>query len=116
MKKVIVFLLSICFAFGAFAQQPTAVKKMQILDKSTNQVRQWRIYVFEANKTEKIDANALVKDLAKVKGVQTVQLSPSPENKDRILVYMNLDMPLTKATDMLNVFKSYNIQITNLAD
>jgi hypothetical protein len=116
MKKVIVFLLSICFAFGAFAQQPTTAKKMQILDKSTNAVRQWRIYVFEANKTEKVDADALVKDLEKVKGVQSAQLSPSPETKDRILVYMNLDMPLTKATDMLNVFKAHNIQIVNIAD
>jgi hypothetical protein len=114
MKKVIVFLCSIILTFSAFAQPKNVVKKIQVIDRSVNPVRQWRIYVFEATKKENIDEQGLINDLSKVKGIQTAQLSNAPADKSRILIYADMNMILAQSPEILQVFKKHNLEITNI--
>jgi hypothetical protein len=114
MKKLFVFLFSICVAFSAIAQQKSAIQKLQVIDKSTNSVRQWRVYAFENTTTSKIDLESLGKDLKAVKGFINLQESSTTIPNIRFVIYMNMDMILGKSTEILNVFKKHNLEITNI--
>ncbi|MFM2226197.1 MAG: hypothetical protein RJA07_2399 [Bacteroidota bacterium] len=114
MKKVFLFLFSLCLAFTAFSQQKNAVQKLQVIDKSVNPVRQWRVYAFEAIGTDKMDLKALGNDLKAVKGFKELQESSVNTQHTRFVIYVAMDMILAKSPDVLQVFRKHNLEITNI--
>ncbi|MEY4875808.1 MAG: hypothetical protein RL708_957 [Bacteroidota bacterium] len=114
MKKVFLFLFSLCLAFSAFSQQKNTTQKLQVIDKSVNPVRQWRVYAFEAIGADKVDLKLLAIDLKAVKGFKELQESSVNGAHTRFVIYVAMDMILAKSPELLQAFRKHNLEITNI--
>ena len=86
---------------------------MQVIDRSYNPVRHWRIYVFETVDQQPMDITQLKASLLATKGVQRVEPNAETMSK-RVLIYADERMMLSKSVELKNAFTNAGVELSNI--
>jgi hypothetical protein len=109
MKKYILFIALFISANMSFAQSTFKVK---IIEKEKVEDRNILIYKLETIDKQKVDISALTKELFATAGFMDIGMS-NPVCTT-FTIYIDSNNSLKNSTAILNTFKKYNFEISNL--